>query len=81
MPKTDYTDRDIKFPRLQVRLSTIDGETYLATIWLWAKAGGERHRLMNLQRAGNIDDAHQLIREYAAKYRAEVGPDDITVED
>ncbi len=77
---TDYTDPGISFPRLEVRIFTIDGKVYLITIWLREKPGDDRRQLMNARRAGTIDDAHEIVRQCARRQGAQVGPDDITVE-
>jgi len=77
---TDYTDPKIRFPRLEARVFTIDGQVYLLTMWLREKPGGERREIMNAKPAGTIEDARQLILEYAEEYGAVAEPDDITVE-
>jgi hypothetical protein len=76
---TDYTDPEIHFPRLEAQISTIDGKVLL-TIWLREKPGKDRRQLMEAKRVGTIDDAHELIQEYAEEYGAVAEPDDITVE-
>lgn len=80
MPKTDYSDSEIKFPRLQVRIWTIDGKTQFIDVWLWKVAGGERLQIFKSHPAGNMQDAHRLIRELMVKHGAECDADDITVE-
>jgi hypothetical protein len=77
---TDYTDPEIHFPRLEAQIFTIDGKVYLLTIWLREKPGKDRRQLMEAKPAGTIDDAHELIQEYAEEYGAVAEPDDITVE-
>ena len=67
MPKTDYSDAAIKFPRLQVRIFA-DGERQLVDTWLWKKAGSERHQLTKSQRADSMDYAHRLIGEFKITY-------------
>jgi hypothetical protein len=79
MPKTDYTDPEISFPRLEVELFTIDGETYFANAWLWGKAGGVRRSVMSQEHVGSIKQAHTAIEKCAEKHGSEVGPDDITI--
>jgi hypothetical protein len=44
------------------------------------KAWRGRRQLMNAKPAGTIEDARQLILEYAEEYGAVAEPDDITVE-
>jgi predicted DsbA family dithiol-disulfide isomerase len=82
MPETDYTDTEIKFPRLQVRLQTLNSDTYHLTVWLWRQASDEsnRERIMNQKWSGTYHDAHEHIKKIAKEKGAEVGPDDITVE-
>jgi len=79
MPKTDYSDAELKFPRLQVRISS-DGNTHLVDTWLWKQAGTERLQIMKSQQAGSLESAHRLIGEFKVKHGAECGPDDIEVE-
>ncbi len=76
----DYTDPEIHFPRLEAQIFTIDCKVYLLTIWLREKPGKDRRQLMEAKPAGTIDDAHELIQEYAEEYGAVAEPDDITVE-
>jgi len=76
----EYTDPEIHFPRLEAQIFTIDGKVYLLTIWLREKPGKDRRQLMEAKPAGTIDDAHELIQEYAEEYGAVAEPDDITVE-
>ena len=45
VPKTNYTDPGISFPRLQAKIFTIDGNTYSVTVWLWEEAGGNRRQV------------------------------------
>jgi hypothetical protein len=61
MPATDYTDPEIEFPRLRVRLQKLYEDTYHLTIWLWQRAGDEsnRSRIMNQKWSGSYLDAHE----------------------
>jgi hypothetical protein len=78
MPQTDYSNPEITFPRLEAKISTIDGEMHLLSLWLHEKAGGERKQLLNWEASGSIAETHELISKYAKKHGAEIGPDDIT---
>lgn len=80
MPKTDYSDPELTFPRLQARIFTIDGETQFLDLWLWKQAGGERLQITKAQAAPSMDDAHQLIQEFMVKYGAVCDADDVNVE-
>lgn len=42
MAKTDYTDPETSFPRLEASIWTIDGSTQFVDLWLWKKTGDER---------------------------------------
>jgi hypothetical protein len=75
----DYTDPELSFPRLQAKIFTIDGDTYLLTIWLWEEAG-VRRAIMGAKPAGTIGDAHIMIQDCAKKYGAHCDPEDIDVE-
>ncbi|MCK1384243.1 hypothetical protein [Bradyrhizobium sp. 21] len=77
MPKNDYNDPELTFPRLQVQMYTVDGTTQLVDIWLWKKPGTERLQIAKGQRGGTVEEAHQLIEEFKIKYAAECDPDDI----
>ena len=79
MPKTNYSDPENAFPRLEVELFTIDDKTYFANAWLWEKASGQRRKVMNQEAVGSISDAHEAIQECAGKYGAALDADDITV--
>jgi hypothetical protein len=81
MPKTDYTDPETSFPRLEASIWTIDGSTQLVDLWLWKKTGDERLQVTKSQPTAGIDGAHNLINEFKIKYGAECDPDDITVQD
>ncbi|WP_316216273.1 hypothetical protein [Bradyrhizobium sp. SZCCHNR3003] len=81
MPKTDYDDPEVPFPRLQARVQLLEGGTFWIQIWLWERPGGPREEKMNGKRAGNVNDAHEYLRKYAILTGAEIDPDDITFED
>jgi hypothetical protein len=82
MPATDYTDTEIEFPRLQVRLQKLDKDSYYLTVWLWHRAGDEsnRERIMNQKWSGSYRDAQEFIEKLADEKGAVVEPDDIAVE-
>ncbi|MCU1326425.1 MAG: hypothetical protein JWN34_1795 [Bryobacterales bacterium] len=80
MPATDYSDPEIAFPRLQVRIFTIDGQTQFVDVWLWKKAGEQRLQITKAQAAGSMEQAHQLIDQFKLKYSAVCDADDIEVE-
>jgi hypothetical protein len=79
MPRNDYSDAELKFPRLQVRIFSV-GDTLLVDAWLWKQAGTERLQIMKSQPAGSMEYAHRLVGEFKVKHGAECGPDDIEVE-
>ena len=80
MPKTDYSDNEISFPRLEVRIQKREGDAYWLTIWLHTKAGGERRQIENGKRAGSFRDAHERVAKCAEQLKADVGPDDFTID-
>ena len=80
MPKTDYSDPEIPFPRLEAKIFTINGETFLLSLWLYEKAGAKRRQILDGYRAGTINEAHSTIDEYSKRYGAQIGSDDIEVE-
>jgi hypothetical protein len=85
MPKTDYSDPEIQFPRLEVRAQTIDDESFWLQAWVWDRAGdgrgGERHQVMNSKQAGGLADIKHLAYGIAAEQGVQCGPDDITIDD
>lgn len=80
MPKNDYNDRELKFPRLEARLIKLPDGFHRVQIWLHREPGEGREQLVNKWIGGSALDAHEYIREQAYKYDAEVGPDDIWTE-
>lgn len=81
MPKNDYADPELRYPRLQAHIWTLDGTTQLLDVWLWKEAGKSRIEITRGQRAGSIDEAHALIMEFEVKYQAVCDADDIDVDD
>jgi hypothetical protein len=80
MPKNDYDDPELQFPRLEARIQRMDGDFYWLQIWLWKVPGGPRQRLMNQKWAGNWRDAHEYIKRISDEHEAWVDADDIDVE-
>jgi len=80
MPMTDYTDPEVRFPRLEARIQKRELDAFWITIWLWNQAGGERQKILNGKQAGSFEDAKVIIRQCAEELGADVGPDDIFVE-
>jgi hypothetical protein len=85
MPKTDYTDPEIRFPRLQARVHKTDDDAFWMQIWIWDKPGdgrgGERREIVNGKRAGSYADITEMIYACARKHGVDVGPDDITIDE
>lgn len=79
MPR-DYTDQKLRFPRLEARRQQIRANAVWVQIWFREKPGHDRVQVINEQHTGSSDDAKALVREYARKWGADVGPDDITVD-
>lgn len=84
MPKTDYTDPEIRFPRLEARISKTDDDAFWIGIWIWDKPGdgrsGERREVVNGKRAGSYADMTEMVYDCARHYGVDVDPDDITVD-
>jgi hypothetical protein len=80
MPKTDYDDPEIPFPRLQARIQLLDEQTYWLQVWLWEKVGGPPKQLINRKRAGTANDAHEYLKAFSEENDAWIDADDITVE-
>jgi hypothetical protein len=85
MPKTDYTDPEIQFPRLQARVHKTDDDAFYMQIWIWDKPGdgrgGERREILNGKRASSYADITEMIYACARERGVDVGPDDITIDE
>jgi hypothetical protein len=81
MPKNDYDDPELTFPRLEARIRVLDSETYWLQVWYHREPGAPREVETNRKRAGNVWDAHQYLLKLRALTGARCDPDDITVED
>jgi len=85
MPKTDYTDQEISFPRLEARVYKTDKDAFHMRIWIWDRPGdgrsGERREIMNGKRAGSFADITDMIYACAREHSVAVGPDDIIIDD
>jgi hypothetical protein len=80
MPKTDYADPEIKFPRFHVRIQKREQDAYWLTVWLYKEPGEKREMILNGKRAGSFADAHELVGKLALEFGAAVGADDIDVD-
>jgi hypothetical protein len=80
MPKTDYSDPEIAFPRLEVRIQKTDHDAYWLTIWLHKEAAAGGQRVVNGKFAGSFRDAHERVSKCADENGADVGPDDFTID-
>ena len=80
MPKNDYTDPELPFPRLQARIQRMNGEFYWLQVWLRKEPGEVRQELMNKRHAGSWRDAHEHLKAFSEKHDAWVNEDDIDVE-
>ncbi len=80
MPKNDYADPELSFPRLQARIQRLDGESYWLQVWLWPEAGGTRQQLMNRKHGGSWRDAHEHLKALSEIHDAWIDADDIEVE-
>ncbi|WP_128931694.1 hypothetical protein [Bradyrhizobium zhanjiangense] len=78
MPKNDYDDPELPFPRLEARIRLLDSETYWLQVWFHKEPGAPREVLANGKRAGNAWDAHEHLRKLKALTSARCDPDDIT---
>jgi hypothetical protein len=51
MPKNDYDDPELTFPRLEARIRILDGETYWLQVWYHKEPGAPREVMINGKRA------------------------------
>lgn len=84
MPKTDYSDPEIPFPRVEGRAHRTDPDAFWLQIWIWDRAGdgrgGERRQIVNGKRAGSLADIQQAIYDCASEHAVDAGPDDIQID-
>lgn len=84
MPKTDYADPEVEFPRLEVRAQRTDPDAFWIQVWVWDKPGdgrgGERRQIMNGKQVGSVKDIRTLAYGCAAEQGVECGPNDITID-
>jgi hypothetical protein len=80
MPKIDYKDPEISFPRFHVRIQKREADAYWITVWLYTEPGEKSEKIKNEKRAGSFADAHEYIAELAEQYGADVGPDDMEID-
>ena len=80
MPKNDYTDPELTFPRLQARIQRLDGESYWLQVWLRKEPGEVRRELMKRKHGGFWLDAHEHLKAFSEEHDAWVNEDDIDVE-
>lgn len=81
MPKNDYADPELKFPRLEARIQFVADDAFWVHMWRWDEPGTERTLLIKGKHAGSREDAHEIIRERAESEGLEPpGPDDIDVD-
>jgi hypothetical protein len=84
MPKTDYSDPEITFPRLQARIHKTDEDAFWVTIWRWDGpgdvAGVERTQIVNGKQACSCADMPEIVYGIARKLGVNVDADDITID-
>jgi hypothetical protein len=84
MPKTDYSDPEVEFPRLEARVHKTDPDAFWIQLWIWDRPGdgrsGERREVMNGKRAGSFVDITEMVWGYAREHHVDVCPDDITID-
>jgi hypothetical protein len=83
MPKTDYADPEIEFPRLEARIHKTDDDAFWITIWQWDGpgdgGGSERRQIINRKQAGSYADMPEVVYGIAHELNVFIGPDDITI--
>ncbi|MGM4928804.1 hypothetical protein [Tardiphaga sp. 619_E2_N8_5] len=80
MPQTDYSDPEIPYPRLRIRIQKRESEAYWLTIWLHDKPDVDGHRIVNGKFFGSFPDAHERVTQTAKEFKADVGSDDFTID-
>ena len=84
MPKTDYSDPEIQFPRLQAVVSKTDPDAFWIRLWLWSApddgSGNSRQQIMNGKRAGSFADIREMIYAKAEELGVYISPDDISID-
>jgi hypothetical protein len=78
MPHNDYTDPELSFPRLEVRVVKTDDDAFHVQVWKWTKAGErEPHPLVNGKRAGSFADVRAFLIEMSEEQNIDISPDDV----
>lgn len=54
MPKNDYDDPELTFPRLEARIRLLDSETYWLQVWFHKEPGAPREVLTNGKRRQRV---------------------------
>ena len=84
MPKTDYSDLEIPFPRLEARIHKTDDDAFWITIHRWDGpgdgTGGERTQIINRKQAGSYADMPEIVYGIGRELGVHVDADDITID-
>ena len=78
MPRNDYSDPELRFPRLEVRVVKRDEDAFHFQVWKWLSPGVREPRpLINGNRAGSYADIRELLQQLIAEHRIDISPDDV----
>ena len=78
MPHNDYSDPELRFPRLEVRVVKTDGDAFHVQVWKWIKPGMREPRpVINRKQAGSYADVTEVIRQLSEEHKIEIDPDDV----
>ena len=80
MPKNDYSDPELTFPRLEAEWQQIhaNDDGYTVKVWLWERPSGPRKALLSSVEGYNPEAAMQLVTDLATEHGAACTEDDIT---
>jgi hypothetical protein len=78
MPRTDYSDPEISFPRLDIRAIKTDDDAFHVQAWKWTKPGQREPKpLFNGKRAGSYADVTEFLTQIGKEQGIDISPDDV----
>lgn len=78
MPHNDYSDPELSFPRLEVRVVKTDDDAFHVQVWKWLRAGEREEKpLINGKKAGSFADVGEFLRKLQDEQKINISPDDV----
>jgi len=77
VPHNDYTDPELPFPHLEIRVVKTDNDAFHFQVWKWLEAGvREPKPLANEKHAGSFADIKEMVARLSEEHKIKVDPDD-----